>query len=225
MDKSNISLVEGIITFQGEGPDTGKRMLLTRFKNCNKSCSWCDTKDKIANYDTQEYTIGHLQKLMQEHNAGLMITGGEPTMAGEQLRSTTLMLTKMFFPIANVETNGFHLRELMQMVDPITTSKNIKYIYSPKIFSNIDYENEIKNIELFCKNPRVYYKVVYDEENPYMEKLFSLLCNSQVSDRVFIMPKGITRKELISNIPNVFKICRTYKFNFSSRSHIVFDFV
>jgi len=43
--------------------------------------------------------------------------------------------------------------------------------------------------------------------------------------RVWLMPKGTTRSDLITNAGPVFDACEKYNFNFSSRSHIMFGFV
>jgi hypothetical protein len=43
--------------------------------------------------------------------------------------------------------------------------------------------------------------------------------------RVWLMPKGTTRVDLIRNAGPVFDACEKYNFNFSSRSHIIFGFV
>jgi len=44
--KEKVKLIEVFTSFQGEGPDTGRSMLILRFKRCNrtsegKSCPFC----------------------------------------------------------------------------------------------------------------------------------------------------------------------------------------
>ena len=52
MNEVGINLIENIITWQGEGPDCGQRMLLLRFKECDRveekrPCPWCYTCFRI----------------------------------------------------------------------------------------------------------------------------------------------------------------------------------
>ncbi len=42
-----VRAIEVFITYQGEGPDSGQRMLLVRYKRCNRNCPWCDTEVKM----------------------------------------------------------------------------------------------------------------------------------------------------------------------------------
>ena len=218
------NVIEKIITYQGEGSDTGKRVLMIRFKHCNKNCIWCDTKDKMMNTEEINIDIEEIQDIIDKEFVGLMITGGEPTLPGEQFNSTLSMLTKLRFPFANVETNGYKLDELITMVDATNHSNNITYSYSPKIFNSTDYIHELKNIEKFKDNPNIYYKIVYEKENTFLPSLFNEFVNYNIRDRVYIMPKGTKHYEMIENTPYIFDICEQYKFNFSSRIHIVFNF-
>jgi len=42
-----VKLIENFVSWQGEGPDSGKTMIILRFKTCDRNCSWCDTTVKM----------------------------------------------------------------------------------------------------------------------------------------------------------------------------------
>ena len=49
---SKIKLIENFLSFQGEGPDSGRIMMILRFKRCNRveagtPCYYCDTRVKM----------------------------------------------------------------------------------------------------------------------------------------------------------------------------------
>jgi len=45
------------------------------------------------------------------------------------------------------------------------------------------------------------------------------------NQKIWLMPKGTNRADLIKNAGPVFDACEKYNFNFSSRDHIIFGFV
>lgn len=221
--EGTVQLIECITTWQGEGPDVGKRMLITRFKTCNKKCRWCDTIVKMRSFQAADFTIEQLQKVIDDQKLGIMITGGEPTFH-TNLQQSIMLLNLLDYPIANVETNGFNLAELTSKV-PL--SKPVKFIYSPKIFSEEDLENEKKNVLIFKDDPRIYFKIVF-ENNELINEYLSYLCLFEDLirlQRIYLMPEGITRADLLRNAPAVFDAAEKYKMCFSSRTHIIYEFV
>ncbi len=217
-----VNLIECISTWQGEGPDNGKRMLLLRFKHCNRKCPYCDTLVKMRIQHEFEMSMYDIKEIMITNNAGIMITGGEPTF-DPHFDDTVKILTSLPYSYANVETNGFKLQELIEKV-PYEQNPNIKFIYSPKIFNIDDYDREIKTITNTIHDYRVIIKLVY-ENNKFINQFLDDLYEINLEERIFLMPKGVTREELLRNAPEVFDKAEYYKCNFSSRTHIMYDFV
>lgn len=215
---SSVNLIECINTFQGEGPDSGRRMLLCRFKYCNLTCPWCDTIVKMRVLQEGSYKLSQLQDIMNEQRCGLMITGGEPTFSN-QLAQTILMLNNLQYTIANVETNGL---ELDYLIKNVYEEKNIKYIFSPKFSTEKDVLEIAKKIEKLLINPNVYYKIVVLKESRFIDSLLQKIGNTK---NVFLMPEGKNRDELFENAPRTFDLAEKYKCNFSSRTHLIYDFV
>lgn len=221
---SEVRLIENFVSWQGEGPDSGRMMVILRFKTCNLKCPWCDTSVKMRISAEAPYSIDDIQATLYESKAGILVTGGEPTVA-RHFDECAMLLNELDFPVANVESNGHRLFELIQSVKK---NDRIKYIYSPKIFSQKDLDKAKGLTESFVSETTVHIKVVY-EDSPfvveYLDYLHEHYQNLAWQHRIWLMPKGTTRSDLIRNSEVVFDACERYKFNFSSRSHIIFGFV
>jgi organic radical activating enzyme len=220
-----VKLIENFISWQGEGPDSGRTMIILRFKTCNRKCSWCDTSVKMRVSAEATYKLEELQKVIDERAAGILVTGGEPTVP-KHFDETCLLLNNLNYPIANVESNGYHLYELIQEVIP---TKPVKFIFSPKIFSIKDYEEACDILNKISGHHSIYVKMVYEPDNENLIKFMKYIQNDfqfLISDqKIWLMPLGTNRADIIKNASEVFDACEQYNFNFSSRSHIIFGFV
>jgi len=213
----SIRLIECMSTWQGEGPDTGRYMVLCRFKKCQLNCSFCDTMVLMKNAVEGEYTFDSIQSKINSVNGGLLITGGEPTL---YLDETASLLTELEYSVANVETNGHKLKELI-----LQTPKhlNVKFIYSPKISLNDD---EVKS---FINNEKIYFKFVidkYDGAGPTIttRSLNKLQIMGFDMSHVYLMPKGINYGELKQNSKTVCDLAEYYNCNISTRMHLIYNF-
>jgi len=220
MLEEKINLIECINTWQGEGVSVGVRMLLCRFKYCDRHCSWCDTLVKMRSFQEAEFTLKKLQDIIDEEKTGLMLTGGEPTFSS-QLKQTTLMLNNLDYPIANVETNGLNLLELIKDVNP---NKNVIYSYSPKVFNDKDYDRALELAEKLAENPNVILKLVMSNDeliNDFLEAVVKIF----PSNRIYLMPLGKDKETMFSNAQCVFDKAEEFKTCVSSRMHLVYNFV
>jgi organic radical activating enzyme len=227
MSKKSVKLIENFVSWQGEGPDSGQAMIILRFKTCNRHCSWCDTQVKMRISAEAEYKLSDIQQTIIETRSGLLITGGEPTV-DKHFNGCLALINDLNYPIANVESNGYKLYELINAADP---DKPVNFIYSPKIFSNSDLLDAQKLTSVLTEqfSEEVFIKVVYedtDEIRSYLAWLSGLIGDDvRKFNRVWLMPEGTNRSDLIRNSAKVFDACETYRFNFSSRNHIIFGFV
>jgi len=223
MEKS-VKLIENFVSWQGEGPDSGRSMIILRFKTCNLKCSWCDTSVKMRISAEAPHLLSDIQNTINDKKAGLLITGGEPTVA-RHFDETVMLLNELHYPVANVESNGHKLYDLVMAVDK---TKPVKFMYSPKIFTEKDLDNALKTLESLSVFKNVYLKIVY-ENNSLLIEFLEILAKDyqglQWDHRIWLMPEGITRSDLIRNAEGAFDACEKYKLNFSSRSHIIFGFV
>jgi organic radical activating enzyme len=223
-------LIECISTWQGEGPDTGQRMLLTRFKFCNLKCPWCDTKIKMRAQNESNHYIEDLQHMLDVDLSGIMITGGEPTI-NRHLSDTIEMLNDLNYPIANVETNGYNVKDLIEGVSPL---KNVKYIISPKFPTEHQFDENIKMIDSIATD-QVYIKAVIvpqfglkpEEESEMTIEFLDYIIRTRRLDisHIYLMPYGIDRTEIIKYSPYIFEIAEKFKINVATRMHIMYDFI
>ena len=123
MEKS-VKLIECFDSFQGEGPDSGHAMIILRFKTCNRKCPWCDTAVKMRISMEAPYKLSDLQKRIKKSYSGLLITGGEPTVE-RHFDETVILLNELTYPIANVESNGYKLYDLVMAVNE---TKPVKFM-------------------------------------------------------------------------------------------------
>lgn len=221
MTNETIELIECINTYQGEGPDVGQRMVLCRFKLCNKKppCKWCDTLVKMRMQEEMEFSLFKLQNIINEHNCGIMITGGEPTY-DKNLDYTIKMLNKLEYPIANVETNGYDIVNLLKKVDNF---KNIKFIISPKVFNDNELEQFKKFFENVLQDKRVYFKVVVPDD--YDSQIIQLISNYGYNDKTYLMPKGVNNGELERSYPYVLDLAEEFSVNITTRLHLNYQIV
>ena len=224
MGNKSVKLIENFVSWQGEGPDSGRTMIILRFKTCNLNCPWCDTSVKMRISAEAPYELQDIQETINEKKAGLLITGGEPTVQ-KHFKDTVTLLNELVYPVANVETNGYQLLELIESVNP---KQPIKFIYSPKIFNANDAKAAITLTKEIFKYDNVHVKVVY-QKSTFIDTYLSYLKNNLPAlawnHRLWLMPEGTNRSDLIRNAGPVFDACEKYGAGFSSRDHIIFGFV
>ncbi len=225
-----MKLVECFETYQGEGPDSGRKMLITRFRECDRveggeACSWCDTLVKMRISCEAEFDIEDIKSRV-ERLGGLMITGGEPTY-GTNLAQTFELLKRCNFEVCNIETNGYGINGLFKMIDELPTKKQglIKVIYSPKMFTITDEEEALTKIKKNINRPQLYLKFVDDQTGMVEDVLHEVKDYEPRKDQIWIMPQGKSAGELIENSMHTMDIVEKYRANFSSRNHVIFDFV
>ena len=229
-----IKLIEVINTYQGEGPDSGRQMLLLRFKECDRvahkrTCSWCDTVVKMRVKECGTYTIEEINELIKK-SGGIMITGGEP-LYDPNVEKTMDILINCQYDIVNIETNGYKLDGFLRDMDLQVLSSNIpkkiKVIYSPKFFDSVELDIESSRTANVINHPCVYIKLVVSKEHHlvghYLDRVTSKM--NPRPNQIWLMPEGTTREELIHNSGTVMDMCEEFKCNFSSREHIIYGFV
>jgi len=225
MKEKSVNLIENFISYQGEGPDCGRSMIILRFKTCNLNCPWCDTAVKMRISAEAPHKLSDIQKAIEQTRSGILVTGGEPTVP-KHIDDAALLLNKLVYPIANVESNGYNLEELIKRTE---SHKNIHFIYSPKFLIRGHFDDALEKTKKFLQHKSVYIKIVYqgdDITNNYCEWLSQKIGNTPWwTDKVWLMPEGVTRAELIRNSEKVFDACERYRFNFSTRSHIIYGFI
>lgn len=223
-----IKLIEVANTWQGEGPNTGRQMLIARFKHCNKHCEFCDTWIKMKTSTEGSYSIDDLNEALSKSKA-LMITGGEPTLQTDKIKHlehTLHMLKYCDYQLANIETNGHLVDALIFEIQRMELDQSkINIIWSPKIFNEQDYIVEKMRIGSILNNPMIYVKVVVDDNEWSTKFIKEVSSQSYNKNKVYLMPLGVTKEEIASNWDKCVDLADECGVNISTRMHIMNDFI
>ncbi len=218
---NNVKLIESFQSWQGEGVDSGRRMIILRFKYCNRKCNFCDTLVKMRTSQEGECSISSLQETITDEKLGLLITGGEPTIV-RHMSDCIKLLNQLDYPIANVETNGFNLVELIEEVNP---TKPVHYMFSPKLFSDDDVQEAIKITKNIGLLSSVFIKVVYEPTQFVNDYLEFTVKNMNLNQKVSLMPEGNTKEKIFEHMARTLDAAEHHQVCLSNRDHILFNFI
>jgi len=109
-------------SLQGEGPAIGSPATFIRFSGCNLSCAYCDTDHQSGS----EMEVSSLVRRIESGPKRVVITGGEPLLAGEELVPLVQAISRTGRAV-DIETNG-------TIAPPNDLSTFIDhYVISPKL--------------------------------------------------------------------------------------------
>ena len=120
MDNIKAEIAEIFSSIQGEGIFLGAKQIFVRFKKCNLECIFCDEKKGLG---AKEYAPLELMKEIKALDAekglhhSVSLTGGEPLLYWDFLKSFLKLLKKNKGPKAYLETNGTLPHELAKIID------------------------------------------------------------------------------------------------------------
>lgn len=173
-----------------------------------------------------------LRESLQDRNkpSSIVITGGEPTIQGDELELLCKKLKSISQDIhITIETNGTNTGEFLKYIDLASISPKLK---SSVPFSTQYSEFHDKNrididaLKLYHQNNQeglfdIQWKFVFNDEDD-IEEILDLQKRIGFRNRdVFLMPEGITKEEVESKRENIIQVCMRYNFNYSERLHIL----
>lgn len=202
-------LNEIFYSIQGEGVNVGKPAIFVRFGNCNLKCSWCDTKSTwhkdCAN--NREEDLENVFKEIKKYAPckHLVITGGEPMLQQEAIKAI-----RREFPwyYIEVETNGSQEAKCIEAVDLFTVA------YKTKNSGNPPYP--LKTI-----NEKCVYKFTVTHAGDFEEIEAIIKKYSLPGDRIFLMPEGASRAQVLKKHPFIIKFCKKTGYRFTPRLQIL----
>ncbi|MFH0764711.1 MAG: 7-carboxy-7-deazaguanine synthase QueE [Candidatus Omnitrophota bacterium] len=113
-------IIEIFSSIQGEGIFLGAKQIFVRFKRCNMSCVYCDEElgRKAGRYSPLELMkeIKARESAQGPHHS-ISLTGGEPLLYAEFLKSFLKILRKNRNFRSYLETNGTLPYELAKIID------------------------------------------------------------------------------------------------------------
>ncbi|MBE0429425.1 MAG: 7-carboxy-7-deazaguanine synthase QueE [Thermoleophilia bacterium] len=171
-------------SIQGEGPAIGQPATFIRFSGCNLSCVYCDT-------DHASCRPWRLEELLDEAARGpsrVIITGGEPLLAGEALVPLAAGLAGTGRKI-DIETNGTISPppDLPGFVD--------NFVVSPKLSNS---ENNPASRRLAAGLPPGFFKFVADDVADLDEA--GLLAQEHPGRDIIVMPMATDPKAVIEKM-------------------------
>ncbi|MBP9718074.1 7-carboxy-7-deazaguanine synthase QueE, partial [Candidatus Gracilibacteria bacterium] len=192
-----------------EGLNIGVPAVFVRFGNCNLKCSWCDTKytwDPTVrdNYEAQLPALfERIRTAGPVHH--LILTGGEPMLQQEVIVAIRKEFTDSYI---EVETNGSQPVRCYDEVNLFTVS------YKTSNSGNAPYE-------LKTKNDKCVYKFVVDTPADFQEIEEVIAQNALPSEKIFLMPQGITSEQLLKKHDFITEYCKQKGYRFTPRLHIL----
>jgi 7-carboxy-7-deazaguanine synthase len=217
-----LKLSEIFYSLQGEGIDAGKPAVFIRTALCNLSCNWCDTKYtwdwNHYSYDKEvkEMTLTEIYEQITRFNTRhCIITGGEPLIQQRKLVPLLHDLKGRDY-FVEIETNGTILPSdgIEKLVD--------RWNVSPKL-QNSSISKDKREVEdclsYFGNNAKAYMKFVICSPSDLTEVKNLIEKYMIKTQRVILMPEGISSEEVIEKSRWLAQICMNNGYILSLRLH------
>jgi len=242
VSKKSLFVSEIYSAIQGEGPLLGIRQIFLRLSGCDLRCKWCDTPESlqrsplcsveqkmgernfkmIQNPINYESFISFVNNLVPKLHHSMSITGGEPLLQAELLKTYIIKLKEQFkFPVY-LESGGHRHDELSSIIHLLDyVSMDIKI---PSSGTAVLWENHKKFLDVCLKSESLidfWIKLVVSEETLLDELVYAVdLVKSRLINKspiLFLQPvtqiNGIKpptpcnllniHKELLSLYPHI----------------------
>jgi organic radical activating enzyme len=152
-------ITEIFSSLQGEGPRMGERQIFVRFELCHMACAYCDESSKRGRAMSIEDILRKVDRLEKTDgpHACVSLTGGEPLLYADFLRSLARALKKKKFRIL-LETSGVLWRQLSKVAghcDMIAMDLKL-----PSVTKQRDFLKDHQRFLQVAKKKDLYIKVV-----------------------------------------------------------------
>lgn len=211
-------------SIQGEGVSAGTPTVFLRLATCNLACTWCDTR-YTWDWRNFDYADGVVEMALDEVESRilafgrprLVITGGEPLLQQAVLAPLVASLAGQGF-YCEVETNGTIVPS-PGMIEGIA-----QWNVSPKLENsgNMTRAREVPDaLSAFGHMDTAYFKFVVVAP-PDVDEVAAIVARyGLASERVMLMPEGVTAEAMKERGRWVAEACVERGFLFSPRLHIL----
>lgn len=208
---------------------------------------WCDSFTTSIHPEKGKYSLNNIRLFFEENKdiTHLMITGGSPTMHPELVNElVTMFKTVHLFDITGqgiitIETEGSHFVPTDYLIDLVSISpkfsNSIPKLGIEKPLGGLVDEKFIKQHNKFRLNKEAIFKmteyhsnyqikpVVNPIKQPEIWKEIIEFCEEQQipQNKIWIMPPGDTKEEIIKSMGDVITFCTENGYNYSGRDHII----
>lgn len=236
-------ILELYTAVQGEGGRAGMPTVVVRTTGCTHRCyfgegGWCDSWYTSIHPEKPKYSFKDIEQTYEKnpHITEMMLTGGSPTMHRDFVNdlATWCEYNNIFLTI---ETEGSHFIETDWPIDLISLSPKFSNSI-PQLGTKtpkervvdqrfIDQHNKFRmNVEVMEKmidyHNDYQIKPVWGGDQETFEEIFSFLLELKIPARkVYLMPAGDTREQLLNTYPIVMEKCIEMGWNFTGRPHII----
>ena len=211
-------------SIQGEGVSAGTPTVFLRLATCNLACTWCDTR-YTWDWRNLDYADGVVEMALDEverrvlefGRPRLVITGGEPLLQQAVLAPLVSSLAGQGF-YCELETNGT-IAPSPDMIEGIA-----QWNVSPKLENsgNMTRAREVPDaLSAFGHMDTAYFKFVVVAPPDVDEVAAIVERYGLASERVMLMPEGVTAEAMKERGRWVAEACVERDFSFSPRLHIL----
>jgi 7-carboxy-7-deazaguanine synthase len=230
---------------QSEGSRAGRPTVAVRTTGCTHRCyfgegGWCDSWYTSIHPEKGKYTFQDIINIYNQNPeiTEMMLTGGSPSMHPKIVNELTHFANERGI-IITIETEGSHFLETDYPIGLVSFSpkfsNSIPVLGTQTPLGDIVDEKLIKTHNRYrlnreaIKNSMIYHidyhmkVVVNPEEQPgtWQEIKMFLDDLGVPKNKIWIMPPGDNREELIRVYPMVINWCTENFYNFTGREHII----
>jgi 7-carboxy-7-deazaguanine synthase len=219
--KQSIVLADSpFYTIQGEGPHTGYPAVFIRIQGCTVGCQWCDTKYSWPNAKAgKSWTFSDIESEIEKapRSAIIVITGGEPCEHEHEL--VALLQVIRYKRSVEIETSGYiYTPNLANLSDVVVISPKISP--SAGVVAGKKITRDVANKWIGRFEQILYWKFVAQGEDD-LHRILGVIEEWKLDrDRVWVMPEGLTREQLLNSSSLVAEFCKKEGVKFSYRVHV-----
>ena len=223
------NLSEIFTSFQGEGRYISEPSFFIRSSGCNLRCRWgdsyCDTIytswEAEQNFTSIDQLISKFELVAEQNDTikHLIITGGEPLLQKNLAKVCDLLSKKGYY--ITIETNASIYTDLeadfISMSPKLSSSTPVASRFEEKHETlRLNYEA----IRQWQRNYDYQLKFVINEASDEDEILDLLAQIEPSEDKVYLMPQGLSRDELLSNSELTKHIAAKHGWHYTPRLHV-----
>ena len=238
-----LPVLELYTAVQSEGSRAGYPTVVIRTTGCTHRCyfgegGWCDSWYTSIHPEKGKYTFQSIIDMYNSHPhiKEMMLTGGSPTMHKKLVNELTHFANERDIFIT-IETEGSHFLPTDYPIDLLSISpkfsNSIPTIGAVTPTGKIADERMIKQHNKFRVNKAAikqsieyhndyHIKPVLDKDLTILNEIEDFIDELEVpNEKIWAMPAGDTREELVKSYPIVMNFVRDKGWRFTGRSHIM----